>query len=354
MSRSDREVFYCVTSPCGTRGGGGGSAFVPFSTAPSVFLPSPIGRNPRFGLPAVEPLATVAGVLESAAVAGADLVRSLREDPEEDPPPAAIPDIGGELPIAAPPPVRLPQGIPAQISQEEIASINEQLRVAEESERPIVRVTEQERDDFIRDRDAILARTGRNPDSLPPELNPILLLTGTGIEPDEPAQEEEPQELAPTIRIPLDPTRTGPPVLLGDLDTITGPVESGPFQDEFEGEPMADLSDIFGSIGDAFVRGISGSLDFDPRTPGIIPGVSSLPDLVGDAFAPNIPQVTPAPRSTPVQVNIDPVTGRVTQCKRRRRRRLLTKSDIADISTMAALLGKNSESFKVWLAKATR
>lgn len=33
-----------------------------------------------------------------------------------------------------------------------------------------------------------------------------------------------------------------------------------------------------------------------------------------------------------------------------RRKRLLTKSDVADISTMASLLGKNSEAFKTWLA----
>jgi len=37
-----------------------------------------------------------------------------------------------------------------------------------------------------------------------------------------------------------------------------------------------------------------------------------------------------------------------------RRKRLLTKSDVADISTMASLLGKNSESFKTWLAVSRR
>lgn len=39
---------------------------------------------------------------------------------------------------------------------------------------------------------------------------------------------------------------------------------------------------------------------------------------------------------------------------KRRRRRLLTKSDVGDISTMSALLGKNSEAFKTWLATALR
>ncbi len=37
-----------------------------------------------------------------------------------------------------------------------------------------------------------------------------------------------------------------------------------------------------------------------------------------------------------------------------RRKRLLTKSDVADISTMASLLGKNSEAFKTWLAVSRR
>ncbi len=54
-------------------------------------------------------------------------------------------------------------------------------------------------------------------------------------------------------------------------------------------------------------------------------------------------------------LGIDMVAGILSAGRpKRRRRRMLTKSDVADISTMAALLGKNSESFKTWLAGSLR
>lgn len=40
--------------------------------------------------------------------------------------------------------------------------------------------------------------------------------------------------------------------------------------------------------------------------------------------------------------------------RRRRRRRMLTNSDVKDITVMASLLGKGSEAFKTWLATAQR
>lgn len=350
---SNGQLFHCITAPCGSGTGQPGNPFVPFSTSPGsgarLGFGAPILGNIGFS-PAIDQalLATPATIAALADLA----VDRFRDDGDRDE--TSLPDVGGELPIAAPPPVRVPTPtIPTQVSQEELAQIDEALRVAEESERPIVRVTEQERDQFLADRDSILARTGRDPDSLPPNLNPILIVTDSprdrvGID-EIPPKETKPEEPPVVVRTPS----IGPPVFLGNLDEVTGAVEPDSRQDRFEEPEMADLSDIFGALGDAVVRGIGGSLDFDPSTPGIIPGVSSLPDLIGGQFAgPGVSQ--PTPRSTPVQVNIDPVTGRVTHCKRRRRRRLLTKSDIADISTMAALLGKNSESFKVWLAKATR
>lgn len=51
---------------------------------------------------------------------------------------------------------------------------------------------------------------------------------------------------------------------------------------------------------------------------------------------------------------VDAVLSHPGARPKRRRRRMLTKSDVADISTMAALLGKNSESFKTWLAGSLR
>lgn len=54
-------------------------------------------------------------------------------------------------------------------------------------------------------------------------------------------------------------------------------------------------------------------------------------------------------------IGIDVIDGILKAgAPKRRRRRMLTKSDTADIATMAALLGKGSESFKTWLAIATR
>lgn len=56
----------------------------------------------------------------------------------------------------------------------------------------------------------------------------------------------------------------------------------------------------------------------------------------------------------PLDLFTDPVTGVVTaatkkKCKRRRRKRLATKSDIADLAALKAILG-NGESFKTWIA----
>lgn len=120
-----------------------------------------------------------------------------------------------------------------------------------------------------------------------------------------------------------------------------------------------------------------------PVTPAAAPPVAPVNPRSGFQFdipgvgldlpwtAPNTPQAAPLPAPTlsgggvytrraqaiaaatgqPVeQVAAILAAGR----PRRRRRRMLTKSDIADISTMSALLGKNSESFKTWLAGALR
>lgn len=150
-------------------------------------------------------------------------------------------------------------------------------------------------------------------------------------------------------RVSIGPT--GIPDFLPGIDPTTGQAEPDLSNPEFEGEPMADLSNILGTLG----RAIGGSLDSDPATPGIFGGGlgTSLPDIIG-AFAgtvgtpptPRDTQVAAATGSTPQQV----ATVRKLCRSRRRRRRMLTKSDIADITTMAAILGKSSEAFKTWLA----
>lgn len=60
-------------------------------------------------------------------------------------------------------------------------------------------------------------------------------------------------------------------------------------------------------------------------------------------------QIAAAAGTSPEMVDLILKLGR----RNRRRRRMLTKSDIGDISTMRQILG-NGEAFKLWLAKATR
>lgn len=150
-----------------------------------------------------------------------------------------------------------------------------------------------------------------------------------------------------------------------------------------------NLSDILGSVtglANAYVNYRALRSGAVPRpytpvtpvgaTPGIIPTTptgffdSDFPwtggivDWLDDT--PAAPQ--PAPRSVPVQISnraaraaaaagVSPEQAAfvLAHCRpRRRRKRMLTKSDVADISTMAALLGKSSESFRTWLAGAVR
>lgn len=75
------------------------------------------------------------------------------------------------------------------------------------------------------------------------------------------------------------------------------------------------------------------------------------------------PSTRPSPQMGPplafggsesTKVTVDTKTGKVTPCKRRRRRRLLTASDIQDLTTLAAIVGKGSDSMKVAVARAVR
>lgn len=61
----------------------------------------------------------------------------------------------------------------------------------------------------------------------------------------------------------------------------------------------------------------------------------------------------PAPSGTPRTVTVDTVTGQVKPCRRRRRRRLLTPTDLSDLAALAAVVGKG-DALKLAVAKAVR
>lgn len=106
--------------------------------------------------------------------------------------------------------------------------------------------------------------------------------------------------------------------------------------DEYEREDMAiDWGGLF-NIGVDYLQGQTGGTGYSPApnqfvqpTPGI-----------------NYPVATAQPRT----VTIDTVTGKVTACKRRRRRRLLTEGDFNDLMRISTL--PNKETVKIALAKS--
>lgn len=55
----------------------------------------------------------------------------------------------------------------------------------------------------------------------------------------------------------------------------------------------------------------------------------------------------------PAKVTVDTRTGQVTSCKRRRRKRLLTPTDLSDLAALAAIVGKG-DALKMAVAKAVR
>jgi len=189
--------------------------------------------------------------------------------------------------------------------------------------------------------------------------------------PTSPARTEEPTGIVHTPAI-------GPPVFLGSLAPASREAEPDLYETESEDEPMADLSDILGTVsGLADIYSTVRQARAGPQTilPTEYPGsVRDWVDGPTDWLAPD-PAVTSIP-TTGGTMNgysggcisnrdrqiaaasgvsaeaVDRVLHYARQ-GRRRRRRMLTKSDIGDISTMKTILG-NGEAFKMWLAKATR
>jgi len=81
-------------------------------------------------------------------------------------------------------------------------------------------------------------------------------------------------------------------------------------------------------------------------------GIDFLQGQTGpQSFAGPSTMGTPAP--LPAQVTVDTRTGQVKPCRRRRRRRLLTPTDLSDLAALSAIVGKG-DALKLAVAKAVR
>lgn len=76
----------------------------------------------------------------------------------------------------------------------------------------------------------------------------------------------------------------------------------------------------------------------------------------GNSYAGGPPPALPitAGAAPPARVTVDTRTGQVTPCRRRRRRRLLTPTDLSDLAALQALVGKGSTALNMAVAKAVR
>ena len=249
--------------------------------------------------------------------------------------------------------------------------------------RPTVRVTTAERDQFLVDRASILARYPTY--TLGPESDPVFILT------DAPGQVS-----TPTVVL-----EAKPPPLLGVVgapqpSTVRDPVtaartpQSNGRSREFGEQPMGWLESTLG-FGASFLNaqqpsiyeniGLLGSAT-SATLPSVLGGIASqyfnqpatppastLPPYVNPTTQVSATNVTPiTSRGIPVgcisqrDIDIAAAAGTSPEMvdlilklgrRNRRRKRMLTKSDIGDISVMRQMLG-NGEAFKLWLAKATR
>lgn len=95
-----------------------------------------------------------------------------------------------------------------------------------------------------------------------------------------------------------------------------------------------DWGDIIYGAGTGILGGLTGQGPSGFAGPSVIP-----------------PATTP---QMPAQVTVDTRTGQIKPCRRRRRRRLLTPTDLSDLAALQALVGKGSSSLNMAVAKAVR
>lgn len=85
-------------------------------------------------------------------------------------------------------------------------------------------------------------------------------------------------------------------------------------------------------------------------------GIDFLQGQTGQQFSAPVysgPGVLGGDNGLPAQVTVDTRTGKVRPCRRRRRRRLLTPTDLSDLAALSAIVGKG-DALKLAVAKAVR
>jgi len=336
------ESFFCITAPCGPQSPVDAYAM----QALSGYLPlgsAAWGRQygPNFAAPATipGPLTEIdfAGIAEAFAAANV---------------PAAIARAQEQSASAVPPPAEVEGSFGGGIPAEEMAEIDAVAAAREEHlNQQIADIT-----DLYGLIDAVprgtlmdlaneIANRPFDPDvsdmyEAPREYPRPLVAQA----PEEPVVDVFPPYFGSGefFEDPNDPTTWNYPI------STPREVESDIYDDQSGEEPMADLSGIVGG----FLGGLGGSLAQQTGYP------VTWPEIIGTVAGQFLDDRQPPPPQTTTSLPNGgarplPVMTQRAPCRRRRRRRMLTKSDIADISTMAALLGKNSEAFKTWLARAT-
>lgn len=150
----------------------------------------------------------------------------------------------------------------------------------------------------------------------------------------EPSQEEE--KPAPTVtpgglvfnddRFKV-PKPKPPPVTIPRLPSPPVLVEETPPSQREDEEMAIDWGDVIGGAIGTIGRQLQGPAPY--------------------------PYMGPIPQQQPRQVTVDTLTGQVKPCRRRRRRRLLTPTDLSDLAALAAVVGKG-DALKMAVAKAVR
>lgn len=94
------------------------------------------------------------------------------------------------------------------------------------------------------------------------------------------------------------------------------------------------------------------AIDWGDIIGGALGGIAD--DLIGGTSGNTGPFPMPAPGAPlPPVVELDTRTGQIKKCKRRRRRRLLTPTDLSDLAALATIVGKG-DALKFAVTKAVR